>query len=236
MPPGSSRNGTPDTPGGRPAVALASVDGLAYAHVRANAPARGGVVIVHGAGSCKEHHLDVAEVCAAAGLDAIAFDQRGHGESEGALGAGAIEDVATIAGLLDAGPVFLRGSSMGGFVALAAAQRVGARAVVAICPASGAQLAAGVRAGYLGFRADVPALEALLAATDLGAAARALGPGLMLLHAEADDRVPIAHSAALHAQAAGSRFIRVPGGDHGSVQHDRPLQEEAVRFLLARAT
>ena len=235
MPPGSSRSDAPRTPEGRATVALASVDGLAYALVPATTPACGGVVILHGAGSCKENHLDFARVCAAAGLDAVAFDQRGHGASEGALGAGALEDVATIAGLLRTGPLFLRGSSMGGFVALAAAQRVRARAVVAICPASGAQLAAGVRTGRLGFRADIPALEQMLAAVDLDAAARALGPGLLLLHAEADDRVPFEHSAALHAQAAGSRLIRVPGGDHGSVQHDPKLQEEAVRFLLARS-
>ena len=234
MPPGSSRSSGPQRPKGRAAVTLASVAGLAYALVPATAPARGGVVILHGAGSCKENHLDFAHLCAAAGLDAIAFDQRGHGASEGALGAGALEDVATIAGLLGPGPLALRGSSMGGFVALAAAQRVDARAVVAICPASAAQLAAGVRAGRSGFRADIPALEKLLAAVDLEAAASALGPGLLLLHAEADNRVPVEHSAALHAQAVGSRFIRVPGGDHGSVQHDAELQNEALLFLLAR--
>ncbi len=216
------------------AATFATVDGLAYALVPAASPRRGGVVVLHGAGSCKENHLDFARRCARAGLDAIAFDQRGHGASEGALGAGALDDVATIARLLAPGPVFLRGSSMGGFVALAAAQLVGARGVVAICPASGAQLAAGVRAGGLGFRADVPALETLLEAVDLGAAARALGPDLMLLHAEADDRVPVEHSAALHDRAQGSRFVRVPGGDHGSVQHDAALQDDAVRFLLER--
>ncbi len=215
-------------------MAIGTADGLAYALV-APATARGGVVILHGAGSCKENHLDFARRCAAAGLAAIAFDQRGHGASEGVLGAGALDDVATIAALLPARPVFLRGSSMGGFVALAAAQRVGARGVVAICAAGGAQLAAGVRSRQLGFRADVPALEAMLASVDLAAAARALGPHLLLLHAEADESVPVEHSAALHAQAAGSRFIRVPGGDHRSVQHDPALQDETVRFMLERA-
>lgn len=216
------------------AVEYARVDGLAYALVAPEGLPRGGAVILHGAGSRKENHLDFAHRCAAAGIAAVAFDQRGHGGSEGALGAGALDDVARIAALLPDGPVFLRGSSMGGFVALAAAALVGARAVVAICPAGGAQLAAGVRSGRLDFRADVPALAALLATVDLDAAARALGPDLLLLHAEGDDRVPVEHSARLHAQAAGSRFVRVSGGDHGSVQHDPALQDEAVRFLLAR--
>jgi len=211
-----------------------TVHGLAYALVRPSGRERGGVVILHGAGSCKENHLDFAHRCAATGIAAIAFDQRGHGASEGALGAAMIDDVATIAGLLPAAPVFLRGSSMGGFLALAAAARVGARAVVAICPASAAQLAVGARSGRFDVRADVPALETLLADVDLDGAARALGPNLMLLHAEDDDLVAIEHSARLHEQAPGSRFVRVPGGDHGSVQHDPALQDEAVRFLLTR--
>ena len=54
------------------------------------------------------------------------------------------------------------------------------------------------------------------------------------MHAEGDDVVPLRRSAELHDLAAGSSFIRVPGGDHGSVQHDPALQLDAVRFLLAR--
>lgn len=216
-------------------VAAGSRDGLAYVLASPAGPARGGVVVLHGAGSRKENHLDFARLCAGAGIAAIVVDQRGHGESAGDLGAGALDDVAAIATLLPAGPVFLRGSSMGGFVALAAAPLVGARAVVAICPATAPQLLAGLRAGRLSFRADAAGLERVLEVADVDAAARALGPGLMLLHAEGDDRVPIAGSAALHELAAGSTFVRVPGGDHHSVQHDAALQELALAFLLRRA-
>jgi pimeloyl-ACP methyl ester carboxylesterase len=216
-------------------VTPGSLGGLAYLRVEGAAPPRGGVVILHGAGSRKENHLDFARLCADAGLAAIAFDQRGHGASEGALGAGALDDVAAIAGLLPAGPLFVRGSSMGGFVALAAAQLVGARAVVAICPASGAQLLAGLRARLFDFRADVAGLERILLDADVDGAARALGPDLLLLHAEGDDRVPIAGSERLHELAAGSTLVRVPGGDHNSVQHDDALQRRALDFLLARA-
>ena len=220
---------------GAPRVSPGSHDGLAYLRVEGTAPPRGGVVVLHGAGSRKENHLDFAELCAAAGITAIVLDQRGHGSSEGPLGAGALGDVAAIAELLPAGPRFVRGSSMGGFVALAAAPLVGARAVVAICPASGAQLLAGVRAGRLDFRADIAGLERVLLEADLDAAARALGPDLLLLHAEGDDRVPIAGSERLHGLAAGSTLVRVPGGDHHSIQHDAALQRLAVEFLLARA-
>jgi len=209
-------------------------DGLAYARVDPAVPARGGVVVLHGADSSKENHLDFAYACAAAGLSVIVFDQRGHGESEGALGASALDDVTTMAALLPAGPVFLRGSSMGGFLALAAAAHVGARAVVAICPASPELLMYGLSEGLFDFRADAAALRAIVEAIDLQDAARALGPDLMLLHAEADERVPLGHSLLLHGAAPASRLVRVPGGHHSSVQHDERLQREAVQFLLHR--
>lgn len=217
-----------------PRVTPGSHAGLAYLRVEGAGPSRGGIVILHGAGSRKENHLDFARLCAAAGIAAIVPDQRGHGASEGPLGAGALEDVAAIAELLGPGPRFLRGSSMGGFVALAAAGLAGARAVVAICPAGGEQLRAGLRGGHFDFEADVSGLERVLLDSDLDGAARALGPDLMLQHAEGDDRVPIAHSAHLHDVASGSTLVRVPGGDHHSVQHDPKFQRLALEFLLAR--
>jgi pimeloyl-ACP methyl ester carboxylesterase len=210
-------------------------DGLAYTLVEPDREPLGGVVILHGAGSCKENHLDFARACAARGLAAISFDQRGHGASEGALGAGALDDVAAIAGLLPGrGPVFLRGSSMGGFLALAAARLAGARAVVAICPAGSRLLLAALREGRFEFRADREALEPLVAGVDLEQAARLLGADLMLVHARGDERVPVEHSERLHAHAPGSRLVCVPGGDHRSAQHDAGLQAAALRFLLER--
>jgi pimeloyl-ACP methyl ester carboxylesterase len=211
-------------------------DGLAYELTLPDGAPRGGVVVLHGAGSCKENHRDFAQLCAAAGLAAIVFDQRGHGESDGALDGRAITDVATVASLLPRDlPLFLRGSSMGGFLALAAAAPTGAAGVVAICPAGGELLLSGLREGRLDFRVDRAALEPLVAAQDLAAAARALGPRLLLVHAEGDNRVPCAHSRHLHAAAPGSRLIAVPGGDHHSAQHDPALQAAAIGFLTSFA-
>lgn len=208
-------------------------DGLAYELTRPHGRPRGGVVVLHGAGSCKENHRDFARACAAGGLAAIVFDQRGHGASEGALDGRAIDDVATIAALLPEGvPRFLRGSSMGGFLALAAAAHVGAAGVVAICPAGRGLLLDGLRAGRFEFAADRATLEPLITAQDLAAAARALGPRLLLVHAEGDDRVPIADSRRLRDGAPGCRLVAVPGGDHHSAQHEPALQAEAVRFLV----
>jgi pimeloyl-ACP methyl ester carboxylesterase len=213
-----------------PPSELGTRDGLAYALFAPDGVAAGGVVVLHGAGSAKENHFDFARALRAAGVTALVFDQRGHGASEGELGAGAIDDVATMAELLPAGPVALRGSSMGGWLALVAGARLDAAAVVAICPASGEQLARGVHGREFDFRADEHGLRELLH-TDEVAAATALGERLLLLHAEGDERVPIATSRALHAAAPGSRLVAVPGGDHRSVQHDGELQALAVRFV-----
>ena len=208
-------------------------DGLAYELTAPQGEPRGGVVVLHGAGSRKENHRDFAWRCAAAGLAAIVFDQRGHGASQGALDGRAHEDVAAMASLLPGDvPLFLRGSSMGGFVALAAAARTRAAGVVAICPAGRDGLLGALRRQRADFRADDAALEPLIAAQDVATAARALGPRLLLVHAEGDDNVPISHSRSLHEAAPGSRLIAVPGGDHRSAQHDPALQAEAVAFLV----
>jgi pimeloyl-ACP methyl ester carboxylesterase len=217
-----------------PPVEQGTRDGLAYARFAPAGPPPGGVVILHGAGSQKENHFDFARACTAAGLAAVVFDQRGHGASAGALDARALDDVATMAALLAPAPVALRGSSMGGWVALAAAARAGAAAVVAICPASGGQMRQGLRERRWDVPVDVEALDALFADVDLEAAAAALGAALLLQHAEGDETVPVAHSRALHAAAPQSTLDVVPGGDHRSVQHDADAQARAVAFIAAR--
>jgi pimeloyl-ACP methyl ester carboxylesterase len=213
---------------------LGRADGLSFALFLPAGDPRGGVVVLHGAGSCKENHFDFARRCRDAGLAAVTFDQRGHGQSEGPMGAGAVDDVATVAELLPPGPRGVRGSSMGGFLALAAGASMDAAAVVAICPASAEALSLGLRSGRFDFAADRASVESMLAASDLPGAAAALGERLLLLHAEGDEQVPIEHSRALHAQAPGSRLVTVPGGHHRSVQHDPELQAVAVSFLAER--
>ena len=203
---------------------------------------RGGVVILHGAGSCKENHHDFARAVIALGLAAIVFDQRGHGQSERPMDGRALDDVATMARLLrdrigsGGAPLALRGSSMGGYLAILAAAGVGARAVVAICPASTEGLRRGLAANTLDLDADRDALDALLATHDLGLAVAELRVPLLVLHAEGDEQVPIEHSRELATQmrAPGSRLIAIPGGHHRSIQHDQELQAVSLRFI-ARA-
>jgi alpha-beta hydrolase superfamily lysophospholipase len=221
-------------------------EGLAYSLwlPASHVSLRGGVVILHGAGSCKENHHDFARAALAAGFGAIAFDQRGHGDSEGPMDAGVLDDVASMADLLRArmterfgpGPahrVALRGSSLGGYLAILAAPVARADAVVAICPASAAGLLRGLTGGAFRFDANVPELERFLIAHDLQSAVVDMTIPLLLMHAEGDEQVPVEHSRELAEAAAHprSRLVAVPGGHHRSVQHDPELNAVALRFL-----
>jgi alpha-beta hydrolase superfamily lysophospholipase len=213
-------------------------DGLAYSLWLPD-EVRGGVVILHGAGSCKESHHDYARLLVSARYAAISFDQRGHGASQGVMDGRVVQDIVAMADLLrsrigDPGVgVALRGSSMGGCFALLAAPAVGAAAVVAICPAGPRGLQRGVEAGTLGFDADVAALSALLGDADLHETVGSLEMPVLLLHAEGDEQVPVEHSRELAARFASpaSRLITVPGGHHRSVQHDEELQAVSLKFI-----
>ena len=215
-------------------------DGLAFSLWRpgGDTTPAGGVIVLHGAGSQKESHHDFARAALASGLAVLIFDQRGHGESDGALDGRMIADVTEMAGLLrselpPAAPIALRGSSMGGFLAILAAQPVRARAVVAICPASAAGLRRGLERDAFTFRADRDQLLELLDSVDVPAAVSALSIPLLLLHAQGDEQVPVEQSRELAAvaNAPGSRLIEVPGGHHRSVQHDEELQAVSLHFL-----
>jgi len=232
------------------------LDGLAYAlwlpdstgaAGRPGRPAREppwpGVVVLHGAGSSKENHADFARLAAASGWAALAFDQRGHGASAPPMSPEALGDVAKMAALLgatsgvDERRVAVRGSSMGGFMAIqAAAASQDIAAVIAICPAPADSLARGLRQGRLDMRvSDRDALIGWLRDRDLREAVSSLGPRpLFLLHAEGDDQIPHHRSEELYEAAAEpKRLLVVPGGNHRSLQHDAELQAEALRWSAA---
>jgi alpha-beta hydrolase superfamily lysophospholipase len=220
---------------------LGTRDGLSYALFRPEGEPRAGIVIVHGAGSAKESHFDYARTAVAHDMVALAFDQRGHGRSEGELGAGLIDDALAMCALVreHAPRIALRGSSMGGFVAIATAAADGdVEAVVAICPAPEDFLLRGLRNDRFEFRADRATLEPWLERADLRASVASLAPrtALMILHAEGDEQVPYTISQELF-EAAGEpkRLLLMPGGHHRSIQHDLELQTESLRFV-ERAT
>ncbi|HTX31963.1 MAG TPA: alpha/beta fold hydrolase [Solirubrobacteraceae bacterium] len=219
---------------------VAERHGLAYSlWLPEQKEAAGGVVILHGAGSCKESHHDFARAAVALNLAAVAFDQRGHGESVGALDDRVLADVADIAALLRERsgqadlPIALRGSSMGGYLAILAAAPIHARAVVAICPASAEALRRGLASGAFELEADHERLDRFFAAHELEPAVDALEAPLLLLHAEGDERVPVEHSHELaeHMRIPASRLITVPGGHHRSIQHDPEMRAVSLRWI-----
>jgi len=202
-----------------------------------------GMVIVHGAGSQKENHGDFGRACAAAGWAALAYDQRGHGDSAEEMSPEALADVGRMARFLggradvDGGRICVRGSSMGGFVAIHGAATSDAVAgVVAICPAGEQHLLRGLRAGTLEMRAGAEsraAFEAWLGEHDLRDAVALVGAKpLLLVHARGDERIPSEWSEELYEHAVDPRkLIVLPGGHHRSAQHDPELQGLALRWL-----
>jgi uncharacterized protein len=204
------------------------------------------MLILHGAGSRKENHGDFGRACAASGWAAIAYDQRGHGESEDPMSPEALSDVGTMARFLaevdgvDESSVCVRGSSMGGFMAIEAAATSDAIAgAIAICPAGAQHLMRGLETNELEMRIDeggASALSAWLAEHDLRDAVELMGEKpLLLIHARGDDQIPADWSEELHRRASDPRkLILLPGGHHRSAQHDAELHGIALRWMDRR--
>jgi alpha-beta hydrolase superfamily lysophospholipase len=218
-------------------------EGLAYAlWLPQDPPPWPAVVIVHGAGSRKENHADFARLAAAGGWAALTFDLPGHGESDPPMSGAAVEEVIAMARLLgsqegvDTNRVVVRGSSLGGFLAICAASESDEIAgVIAICPASQDHLAGGLRRGRFEMRVGDPVgLEAWLLAQDIGEAVERIAPRpLILMHAEGDTQIPSDHSEELYERAGDPRrLVIAPGGAHTTVQHDPELQGMALRWLV----
>lgn len=201
-------------PGGPPLAALAW----------SAPPGTPGVVIVPGLSSRKENHVDFGRALAEAGIAALALDLRGHGDSGGSLDAGAIDDVLAGLGELAARGhtrLGVRGSSMGGLLALHAADRDRrVRAVVAICPARPDGLARLVDDPWP-FEFDP---EGVVQTAD--------GVARGYWHAMGDERVPWSSTFALAGLTADPVRLRIaPRGDHGSLQHDPAVIDATVAFL-----
>jgi uncharacterized protein len=204
------------------------------------------MVVLHGAGSRKENHGDFGRACASSGWAALAYDQRGHGEADDGMSPEALADVGRMARFLaavegvDKARVCVRGSSMGGFMAIQAAATSDAIvAAIAICPAGAQHLTRGLQAGELRMRIDpagASALAAWLAEHDLRQAVELMGPKpLLLIHARGDDQIPADWSEELYARAAEPRkLIVLPGGHHRSAQHDAELHGIALRWMERR--
>jgi len=215
-------------------------------------PARGALLVCHGAGSRKENHAIMGEQAAAAGLAALVFDFRGHGESEGTMDAEGWHDVVAAGETLfrESGAPCLagRGSSMGGFLLLLAARERPAlfRSLVLLCPADPGSLLDGLDRLDHGLepadpevpsegRFDSASLRPFLESVDLTSAARGRSR-VLLVHARDDAAVPFAHSEGLAALLAPpTRFIAVESGGHRAPARSPEVATATIDWVLANA-
>lgn len=180
------------------------------------------MLVVPGLGSNRHNHADVARALRSAGIAALTLDLRGHGDSGGEFGAGAPDDVAEgLGALAERGyaPLGIRGSSMGGLLALhAAARDARVRAVVAICPARPDGLT------RLAQDAWPLALDPEASGPD--------GVARGYWHATGDDQVPWGSTFALAGAAPHPKRLRIAlGGGHRTLQHDPAILADTVAFL-----
>lgn len=202
-------------------LTFAATDGLALRGWYLESPeAHASVVIVHGDGATRSDPtvglLELERDYARSGLNVLAFDLRGRGESSGQrsqLGAGEVDDVlgaVRYAQHRSDAPVVLHGFCTGASLALSAASRTDqVAAVVADSPA--ASMRQYVRDRHKGVPAHLFALATKLARWRFDADIDAVAParsmhelgdtGVMFVHCEDDRDVPMEHTLNL---AAGS--------------------------------
>ena len=222
------------------------------------------VILVHGLNRNRtgDDALALARRLFDRGFNVLLFDMRGHGESDGdRLSAGYFEkwDVLGAYDFLvqrgaSPGGIGLLGWSLGGATALlSAAEEPAIKAVVADSSfADVHDLIAQETARATVFPqwvvpVFVPGMKIIsrvLYGIDVGAvvpekAAGTLGYPILVIHGEADDRVPAEQSVRIHASApVGSELWLAPGSEHADAVIDAPDEyvERVDAYFRGRLT
>jgi alpha-beta hydrolase superfamily lysophospholipase len=188
---------------------------------------RGTVVYMHGSADNRASGVYIAERFLKRGFDALAYDSRAHGESEGGActyGYYEKQDLRKALDLLASRPIVVIGVSLGGAVALqAAAEDSRIAAVVSVATFSDIRTVATERAPFVASRANVDAAfrlaeqQAGFNADDVSPlrAAERIRVPVFLIHGQRDRETLPRHServlAALHGE---KRLLLVPGAGH----------------------
>ena len=214
------------------------------------------IVFVHGLGSTRsgDHALELARLLQGRGYNALLFDLRAHGSSGGERVAAGLHEKSDVLGAIDylrsrglSRPVGLLGFSYGAATALlAAADEPAVQAVVADSPfARATDLIAQETARKTpvpewlapAFLPGAGALALLFHGIDLRdsapdrAAGRLTYP-VLVIHGEADERIPVEHGRRVYESApAGSELWLVPDAGHVEAYELQPREYE--RRLLA---
>jgi dipeptidyl aminopeptidase/acylaminoacyl peptidase len=207
-----------------------------------------GLVVGHGAGSRRARHDSFCREACARGFAVLGLDFRGHGDSGGTADGPLDDDILAAAQFLRGHPavdgrhICYRGSSMGGFYGLKAAAAGGFAALALLCPAGervmldGLENAPGAEPeepGASATRWDIPRMNAYFRRQDSLALAAAVRCPVLLVHARADDVVPLSHSVALAQHLGGdATLVALAGGSHTSAQHDPAIHRLTTLWLL----
>jgi uncharacterized protein len=188
---------------------------------------RGTVIYLHGSADNRASGVHVAERFLQRGFDALLYDSRAHGESEGnacTYGYYERKDLSHAIDLVQARPIVVLGVSLGGAVALqAAAEDTRIAAVIAVASFSDLRTVVRERAPFVASKADIEAAFRLAEeqahfkveeVSPLKSAGRIRSP-VLLVHGSADSETPPAHSQRLfEALRCEKRLLLVPGAGH----------------------
>jgi len=193
-------------------------------------PRRGTVVYLHGVADNRGSSVSVADHLVPRGFDVLAYDSRAHGDSTGdacTYGFHEKHDLIRVLDGIDAKPIVLLGSSLGGAVALQTAaidDRVAG--VVAVATFSDLRTVAFERAPFFASKRNVEDAFKLAEreadfrvdeVSPVAAAARIRVP-VFLIHGGDDRETPPDHSRRVRAALLHSltRFLLVPGSGHNA--------------------
>ena len=215
------------------------------------------VIVVHGLSTNRAHEngLRIARSLFDGGYAVLLFDLRAHGDSAGERVSGGFFEKDDMLGAYDflvergvsPGRVGVLGSSMGAAIALLGApEEPGIRAVVADSSFADVQdlIASETARATIFPRWMVPvfapglkSVARVLYGINIGRIAPekvvgSLGYPVLIIHGEADARIPVEHAVRLRDAAyAGSELWTLPGVEHGDVFDARP--DEYVERVMA---
>ncbi len=190
-------------------------------------PSRGTVIYQHGSADNRASGVSIAQRFVDRGFDALIYDSRAHGQSEGAActyGYYEKKDLSRVIDWLPHKRVVLLGVSLGAAVALqAAADDSRIATVIAVATFCDLRTVGTERAPFFATKGEIR--SAFRLAEEQGkfkvdevspvlAAARIRAP-VFLIHGQVDKDTPPSHSERVYAALAGpKRLLLVPGAGH----------------------